>query len=142
MTDYASQYSVGENIDGNFNGGSLTMSVKYTEDIAAGEALDIDISADLNVDNLPVKKTSSATANTRFIAIHNGVAGDIKEALLQGRVKVELGGTATAGEHASTSSSGLFLNTSATRNTVGFFLHSGVINDFIILYFSGINVEV
>jgi len=129
------EYAVGEDIDGSFNGGSQKMPVKYTATVAAGNPLKIS-GNNQTEDNTNVTPSTASTDATRFLAIHNGIADDVKEALLYGRTKVELGGAATAGEPAEILADGTFQNQS-TGETVGFFLQTGVDEDFVMMVFDG-----
>ena len=74
MVDYASQYALGEDIDGNFNGGSLKKPVGYTEDIIPGNPLEI-TGANQTEDNTQVIVSTASTVATRFIAILAGLYG-------------------------------------------------------------------
>jgi len=138
MTDFATLYALGENIDGDFNGGSNTIPVEYAETLTSGNPLKI-TGTGQNVDNVSVLKTTAGGNFTHFVAILDGDIGDVKEVILQGRTKIELGGTVIAGAPLSVNSSGLFVNHANTNANpvVGFALQSGDSGDLIIIYFNG-----
>lgn len=137
MTDYASQYALGEDIDGSSNGGSEVKPVNYTETIAMGNPLHIHNVNQTN--DVPDVQTASVAADqTRYIAIHDGEAGQIKSALHRGRTKIQLGGTVTAGLNLEVTTSGLFIQSAGTNPIVGYALQSGDNGDLIQIYFDGV----
>jgi len=135
MTDFAPQYALGEDIDGDFNGGSRKMPVTYTETIVPGKGLTITGNGQ-GVDNVDVDLTDNNADLSRFIAILDGDDGDVKEALQEGRTKVEFGGTVTAGNAISIDLNGDVIN-HTTNQIVGFALQSGVDGDLGLVYFYG-----
>lgn len=136
MTDHASIYALGEDIDGGFNGGSLVVPVVYTEDVAKGNPLHI-INANQTNDVPNVEIVDDDTFETRYIAIHDGLNGQDKEVLLRGRTKVGFGGTVTAGSALEVTATGLFIDWAGVNPKVGFALQSGVDTDFGMIYFDG-----
>lgn len=139
MADYAQIYELGENIDGEFNGGSLTRPVKYTTSIIKGNPMKI-VNNNQTEDNTNVALSTASTDLTRYMAIHSGEVGKVLEALLQGRTKAELGGTVSAGDKLMILADGTFALQTGTNPTVAHALQSGVDGDFIQIYFSGVKI--
>jgi len=137
MVDYAPQYELGENIDGSFNGKSDTRPAKYIETIAMGNPLEI-TGDNQTEDNTNVKLVDNISDLTRYIAIHDGSVDQVKEVLLRGRTKVELGGTVTAGQNLEVTTAGLFIASAGINPIVGHALQSGLITDLIQIYFDGV----
>lgn len=137
MADFAPQFALGEDIDGDFNGGSLVQPVTYDETIGPGSPLVI--TGD-NTDTVNVELLDTAVELARYIAILFGDQDDIKEALLQGRTKVVFGAGVTAGAALEVNASGQFINhpTGGSNAIVGFALQdiaSG--GDLGLIYFNG-----
>lgn len=136
MADYASQYELGEDIDGSFNGGSNTRPVKYTETVAMGNPLNITGNNQIE-DNTNVELVDDVSDKTRYIAIHDGVADQVLSVLVKGRTKIQLGGTVAAGDDLEVTAAGLFILAAGTNPIVGHALQSGVNADLIQIYFDG-----
>jgi len=137
MVDYAPQYELGEDIDGNFNGSSLKLAVNYTETIAKGLGLQITNPNQTN-DNVDVEITGGTANPARFISILDGEINQVKEVLLRGHTKIELSTSIAAGDPISFNASGLARNvTPGTSRIFGFALQSGNIGDLILIYFDG-----
>ncbi len=136
MTDYSSQYALGEDIDGSFNGKSETRPVKYTETIAMGNPLTI-TGNNQTEDNTNVELVDAVSDKTRYIAIHDGETDQVKSVLAKGRTKVQLGGTVAAGDNLEVTAAGLFIVSGGTNPIVGHALQSGDNGDLVQIYFNG-----
>jgi len=136
MTDLAPQYALGENIDGDFNGGSLVQPVTYDETIVNGAPLVI--TGD-NIDTVTVEAQDATDELARYIAILSGDADDVKEALLQGRTKVTFGAAVAAGAPLQVTAAGKFITNAGVFPIVGFALQdAAALDDLGLIYFSGI----
>ena len=137
MADLFSDFNLGEDIIGD----AMTEAVEYNATITAGEGLNIE---SINTAGQPVVGVCAATERPRFIAMFDGVDGDIKKAGKRGYFKVTYGGAIAGGDvPVKGAASGKF-QTAATTGAdahliCGYAMKTGTTDDTGIIFFDGGN---
>lgn len=134
MVDLATQYELGEDIDGSFNGGSDVILYKADLAIVKGRPVKLISVTAATVDGVgiipSVDPNVTTTTPSHGLATKTMVAGEIAKFLLKGRSKVTFGGAVQAGVSLTTGADGkIFAAGTSTGRVIGFALQNAGAND-------------